>query len=83
MMMCRIALLLVGASPTLRVAHSVNPVPIVQSDRNSARPKPNLQREEVDDKLVTRLAVCRWGAAPPALDGKLNDRCWHNARVID
>ncbi|MFI5456118.1 MAG: carbohydrate-binding family 9-like protein [Isosphaerales bacterium] len=32
---------------------------------------------------MTRQAVCRWAAEPPVLDGKLDDRCWQKAAVID
>jgi hypothetical protein len=37
----------------------------------------------VGDEIVTRQAVCRWAAQPPVLDGKLDDRCWQHAAVID
>ena len=33
--------------------------------------------------VVTRKAVCRWAEEPPVLDGKLDDRCWKTATVID
>jgi hypothetical protein len=36
-----------------------------------------------DGAIVTREAVCRWAQAPPVLDGKLDDRCWQRAAVID
>ena len=36
-----------------------------------------------DDDLVTRYAVCRWAEQAPVLDGKLDDRCWEKAAVID
>ena len=36
-----------------------------------------------EDDIVTRAAVCRWAAEPPVLDGKLDDRCWQRAAVID
>lgn len=39
--------------------------------------------EVVGDDTVTRQAVCRWAAEPPVLDGKLDDRCWKRAAVID
>jgi Carbohydrate family 9 binding domain-like len=39
--------------------------------------------EVVEDDIVTRRAVCRWAAQPPVLDGKLDDRCWQKAAVID
>lgn len=32
---------------------------------------------------ATREAVCRWTAAPPKLDGKLDDAAWKAAKVID
>jgi len=34
-------------------------------------------------EIVTRQAVCRWAEQPPLLDGKLDDRCWQKAVVID
>jgi Carbohydrate family 9 binding domain-like len=37
----------------------------------------------VGGEIVTRQAVCRWAAEPPVLDGKLDDRCWQKAAVID
>jgi hypothetical protein len=39
--------------------------------------------EIVQDDIVTRRAICRWAAEPPLLDGKLDDRCWQKASVID
>jgi hypothetical protein len=33
--------------------------------------------------VVTRSAVCHWALEPPVLDGKLDDRCWKAAAVID
>jgi len=32
---------------------------------------------------TTRAAVCRWAAAPPKLDGKLDDPCWRAAAPIE
>ena len=32
---------------------------------------------------MTWHAVCRWAEEPPVLDGKLDDRCWQKAAVID
>jgi hypothetical protein len=37
----------------------------------------------VNGEIVTREAVCRWAEAPPVLDGKLDERCWQRATVID
>jgi hypothetical protein len=39
--------------------------------------------EVVGGEIVTRKAVCRWADRPPVLDGKLDDRCWQKAMVID
>ena len=36
-----------------------------------------------DIDMVTRAAVCRWAVEPPVLDGKLDDKCWQGAAVID
>jgi hypothetical protein len=47
--------------------------------RRSSRGLPEL----VGDDIVTRQAICRWAAQPPVLDGKLDDRCWRQAAVID
>jgi hypothetical protein len=51
------------------------------------RPRQKAQRrvapELVDGLTFTREAVCRWTAEPPVLDGKLDDRCWQKAMVID
>jgi lysophospholipase L1-like esterase len=37
----------------------------------------------LDGPPVTREAVCRWAAAPPVIDGKLDDPVWETADVID
>jgi hypothetical protein len=39
--------------------------------------------EKLETEMATQLAVCRWAASPPKLDGKLDDPCWQNAEVID
>ena len=48
-------------------------------------PKPKRPVELLVDEAdtVTRSAVCHWAIAPPVLDGKLDDRCWKSAAVID
>jgi hypothetical protein len=33
--------------------------------------------------MIIRDAVCRWASKPPVLDGKLDDPCWQEAKVID
>jgi cellulose/xylan binding protein with CBM9 domain len=50
-------------------------------------PKPKV-RDDVgaivtETEIVTRAAVCKWAAKAPVLDGKLDDRCWQRAAVID
>ena len=45
--------------------------------------KPVQQPEPLGDELVTRHAVCRSAEESPVLDGKLDDRCWQKAAVID
>jgi hypothetical protein len=60
---------------------------VFQNEQNlqAQEPKPKkpvgLLLEEGD--IVTRAAVCRWAINPPVLDGKLDDKCWQNAAVID
>ena len=46
-------------------------------------PTNQTQTDKVDLEMVTRQAVCRWANKPPVLDGKLDDPCWQQARVID
>jgi Carbohydrate family 9 binding domain-like len=41
------------------------------------------QSETVNSKMATQQAVCRWAAAPPKLDGKLDDPCWQHAAAIE
>jgi Carbohydrate family 9 binding domain-like len=36
-----------------------------------------------EEPAVTREAVCRWTAAAPKIDGKLDDPAWKTAAVID
>ena len=59
---------------------------IVQ-DRSSSRDRPTVksiqQPSPRGDDLVTRDAVCRWAEQAPVLDGKLGDRCWEKAAVVD
>jgi hypothetical protein len=39
--------------------------------------------EIIQEEMVTRQAICRRVSKPPILDGKLDDRCWQQAAVID
>jgi hypothetical protein len=59
---------------------------IVQ-DRSSSRDRPTVksiqQPSPRGHDLVTRNAVCRWAEQAPVLDGKLDDRCWEKAAVVD
>ncbi len=41
------------------------------------------QTGKVEHEMVTRQAVCRWASQPPVLDGRLDDPCWQQAKVID
>ncbi len=41
------------------------------------------QTDKAEQEIVTRQAVCRWASKPPVLDGKLDDPCWQQAKVID
>ena len=52
---------------------------------HAQEPKPKRPVELLLDERdpVTRAAVCRWAVEPPVLDGKLDDRCWKSAAVID
>jgi Carbohydrate family 9 binding domain-like len=52
---------------------------------HAQEPKPKRSVGLILDEgdIVTRAAVCRWAAAPPVLDGKLDDQCWQGAAVID
>lgn len=54
-----------------------------QSAQQDRKVAPRTLPEVVGDDIVTRQAVCRWAARPPILDGKLDDRCWQHAAVID
>jgi hypothetical protein len=61
------------------------------SGSNAAWPREQAQEkikrsqppDVIEDDIVTRRAICRWAATPPVLDGKLDDRCWQKAAVID
>jgi cellulose/xylan binding protein with CBM9 domain len=55
--------------------------PRVQAQESKPKRPVELLLNEAD--LVTRAAVCRWAIEPPVLDGKLDDRCWKSAAVID
>jgi len=46
-------------------------------------PASHTKAGKVEDEMVTRQAVCRWASKPPVLDGKLDDPCWKEAKVID
>jgi Carbohydrate family 9 binding domain-like len=48
-----------------------------------AKPKRPVESLLNEADLVTRAAVCRWAIEQPVLDGKLDDRCWKSAAVID
>ena len=48
-----------------------------------SKPKKPAELLVSDGDIVTRAAVCRWAEEPPVLDGKLDDRCWQRAAVID
>ncbi len=52
--------------------------PAAQQSKKTRNPP-----EIVEDAIVTPRAVCRWAEKPPVLDGKLDDRCWQKAAVID
>jgi hypothetical protein len=47
------------------------------------KPKKRVDLLGTESDIVTRSAVCRWAVDPPVLDGKLDDRCWQSAAVID
>jgi hypothetical protein len=46
-------------------------------------PSTGVVNDKVEHEMITRQAVCRWAARPPVLDGKLDDPCWRQAKVID
>jgi hypothetical protein len=54
-------------------------------DLQAQESKPKRPTEVLLDggDIVTRSAVCRWAVEPPVLDGKLDDKCWKGAAVID
>jgi hypothetical protein len=52
-------------------------------DPETGKVKRRLPPEVVGGEIVSRQAVCRWATQPPVLDGKLDDRCWQKAAVID
>jgi hypothetical protein len=45
--------------------------------------KTGILPEVIQQEMVTRQAICRRVSEPPVLDGKLDDRCWQQAAVID
>jgi hypothetical protein len=46
-------------------------------------PSTGVVNDKVEHEMITRQAVCRWATRPPVLDGKLDDPCWRQAKVID
>jgi len=53
------------------------------SQARQQEPTTKTQIDKDKDEMVTRQAVCRWANKPPVLDGKLDDPCWQEAKVID
>src|SRR5205807_35237 len=37
----------------------------------------------LDGPAATHEAVCNWAVKPPKIDGKLDDKAWESAAVID
>jgi Carbohydrate family 9 binding domain-like len=74
-----------GRSPILvAIATTILTVPLFGAPRVSKQlPTKATQAENGDHEMVTRQAVCRWASKPPVLDGKLDDPCWQQAKVID
>ena len=73
-----LALLLIWLSPSIR-----GPLRAWTQEPLQRKANPRLPADMVEGDMVTRTAVCRWAAEPPVLDGKLDDRCWQKAAVID
>jgi hypothetical protein len=58
--------------------------PSIQGVRaQDSKPKRPAELLLDEREIVTRSAVCRWAVEPPVLDGKLDDKCWQSAAVID
>jgi hypothetical protein len=73
-----LGLLLVSIGAIAAGALAAGPQDAVQR-KTARRMPPDLYESD----MVTRRATCRWAAEPPILDGKLDDRCWQKAAVID
>jgi hypothetical protein len=74
----------IGLALSLSTAVGVGLVAARPQELQVGRKKQRLHPPELVEGLaVTREAVCRWAAKPPVLDGKLDDRCWQKAAVID
>jgi hypothetical protein len=79
----RVAPLLLGLTVALAAALVTSSVPAAPQIPPDPSARSRTPPEVIADEMVTRHAICRWAAQPPVLDGKLDDRCWQKAAVID
>jgi hypothetical protein len=79
----RSLLLALGGSFCAVVALHMTQVAAAQQQTEDRKPQTRTLPEIVGDELVTKQAICHWASRPPVLDGKLDDRCWQQAAVID
>jgi len=76
-------LVLFGLSLASLVAFCAAPKALAVLQPQQPRVRGSDPPDLVGGEIVTRQAVCRRAAQPPVLDGKLDDRCWQKAAVID
>ena len=81
----RMILVLFGLSMASLLAFGDGPLGASQVEPQVKKVEPTRSHppELVDGLIATKQAVCRWAEQPPVLDGKLDDRCWQTAAVID
>ena len=75
--------LLAGLSLALLGMIVSGSMPTLAQEPGQTKKRPLNPPELVEGDIVTRQAICRWADQPPVLDGKLDDRCWQKAAVID
>jgi hypothetical protein len=74
---------LVGLSLVLVLPRLVGLVAASAPQSGTQKPGRVHPPDLVSGDIVSRRAICRWADRQPVLDGKLDDRCWQDAAVID
>jgi hypothetical protein len=79
----RIVPLMLGSALAIPWVSAAGPPPGVPRGPRQDAVNARRASESPASALVSRHAVCRWAAAPPVLDGKLDDPCWQKADAIN